>query len=356
MKKLLYGTTALVAAGMIGTGAQAADKIKMGVGGYFQTSLAYGSQDDDAGRRNHKLAREGEIIFNGSTTLDNGIQVGVQVQLEAETCEDQIDETFMWISGAFGRVNLGSENSAPYLMGYASPAPSHWSHGLNSPNFSHTRLFLSSVITLSGDSEKITYFTPRFAGFQLGVSYTPDNNEANRTVVFGNHGSYSGFPSDEDGGEWSELFAVGANYVNKFGDVSVAVSGGYERGKLEAVSGSATDDRTQWNAGARIGFAGFTVGGAYRNDDRGTDDNDRKDWNLGVRYASGPWGVGIQYAQTETDGLDGKIEAWEIGGSYAFGPGMLVVAGVQFWDNDQEGSTTSTDKSTIVFLGTHVAF
>ena len=35
MKKLLYGTTALVAAGMIAGGAQAADKIKVGVGGYF---------------------------------------------------------------------------------------------------------------------------------------------------------------------------------------------------------------------------------------------------------------------------------------------------------------------------------
>ena len=95
MKKLLYGTTALVAAGMVAGGAQAADKIKVGVGGYFYGYLVGVSQDDSAAssgvsadpgnnRRGHHINREGEIIFTGKTTLDNGIQFGVQVQLEAE--------------------------------------------------------------------------------------------------------------------------------------------------------------------------------------------------------------------------------------------------------------------------------
>ncbi len=353
MNKLLLGTTALVAAGMVGSGAMAADKIKMGVGGYFQISMAAGSQDDDTDKRMHLISDEGEIIFNGSTNLDNGIQVGVQVQLEAETCADQIDEHFMWFSGGFGRVQLGAENSAPYAMGYASPAASHWAHGLNSPNFSHTSLFLATTISMTSDSDKITYFTPRMAGFQLGVSYTPENDEAGNGA--GYNSSYSGFPSDAEAGEQGEVFEVGANYVNKFGDVSLAVSGGYAGGSLEAPG---VDDRTQWNVGASIGFSGFTIGGAYRVDDRGID-SDRDDYNIGLRYSTGPWGVGIQYAHAEVDESDDEIDAIEIGGSYAFGPGMLLMAGVQFWDHETDTGAlggASDGDSTIFFLGTHVSF
>jgi predicted porin len=89
-------------------------------------------------------------------------------------------------------------------------------------------------------------------------------------------------------------------------------------------------------------------------DDQGMDE-DQTTWNAGVRYATGPWGVGVQYTNGENDATDGEVEAVEIGGSYAFGPGMLVMAGVQFWDNDGWSSTSDGD-STIVFLGTHVSF
>jgi len=352
MNKLLLGTTALVAAGMISSGAMAADKIKMGVGGYFQISMAAGDQDDDDEKRMHGFSEEGEIIFNGSSTLDNGLQVGVQVQLEAQTCSDQIDEHFMWLSGGFGRINLGAENSAAYLMAYASAAPSHWSHGVNSPNFAWTGFAPTTAITMTSDSQKITYFTPRMAGFQLGVSYTPENDEAGSGA--GYNSSYAGFPADNEAGEQGEIFELGANYVNKFDNVSIAISGGYAAGSLEAASATVDDDQTQWNVGAQVGFAGFTIGGAYKVDDQGMDE-DNTTINLGVRYATGPWGVGVQYTNAENDANDGEVDAFEIGGSYAFGPGMLVYAGVQVWDNDGYSSSSDGD-STIVFLGTMVSF
>ena len=346
MNKLLLGTTALVAAGMISSGAMAADKIKLGVGGYFQVSIAAGDQDDDENKRQHLISEEGEIHFKGSTTLDNGLKVGIDVQLEAETCGDQIDEHFMWMSGGFGRIQLGAENSAAYLMAYASAAPSHWSHGVNSPNFSHTGIALTTAIDMTSDSDKITYFTPRMAGFQVGVSYTPENDET--------PSSYRGFPSDNDPGQQGEIIEVGVNYVNKFDNVSLAISGGYAAGSLEAASATVDDDQTQWNVGAQVGFAGFTIGGAYKVDDQGMDE-DETTYNVGVRYATGPWGVGVQYTNVENDANDGELDAVEIGGSYAFGPGMLVMAGIQFWDNDGISANSQGD-STIVFLGTHVAF
>jgi len=379
MKKLLYGTTALAAVGLLAGTASAADRIKMGVGGYWQGFFVYGDEDTGTGeaaanRRDHKVAREGEIIFNGKTTLDNGIQFGVQVQLEAETCGDQIDESFAWASGSFGRINIGSENSAAYLMHYASPAPSGWSHGLNSPNFSHattggfTNFIHTNPVSLSSDSEKITYFTPRLAGFQFGASYSPERcEEANVSGGTSCGGSYAGFQTENDTGDQSEIFEFGINYVNKLGALDVAVSGSWgqadSENKTAAAAGAAgSDDREEWSVGGRVGWAGWTFGAAYRDDNRGrSGDNSRNDFNIGVRYATGPWGVGVQYANSEqetgTGSQEDEVEAIELGGSYDLGPGVQLQAGIQYWEAKDDANVQANEgESTIFFIGTFLAF
>ena len=54
----------------------------------------------------------------------------------------------------------------------------------------------SWIVNLSGDSEKISYFSPRFAGLQVGVAYTPDNSEeATAGQVRAKGGSFAGMPS-----------------------------------------------------------------------------------------------------------------------------------------------------------------
>src|SRR5690606_5057893 len=123
MKKVLLGTSALVAAGMMAsTPVLAAEKISVRVGGYMEQWFGYTSVDDRAGRDldgfNH--ISDSEIFFVGSTTLDNGIEFGVNVQLEANSnAGDQIDESYLYAQGSFGEINLGDENSAMYKMHYS---------------------------------------------------------------------------------------------------------------------------------------------------------------------------------------------------------------------------------------------
>ncbi len=91
--------------------------------------VGYASQDDDLGvggdARNDfsgtNTASDSEIHFKGSTTLDNGLQFGVNVQLEGNTSGDQIDESYLFVTGSFGRVEVGSENTAQYKMQYSAP-------------------------------------------------------------------------------------------------------------------------------------------------------------------------------------------------------------------------------------------
>ncbi|MEH6497061.1 MAG: porin, partial [Pseudomonas marincola] len=224
MKKVILGTTALVAASALTAGsASAAEKIKLNVGGYMQTSFVVADYDTDTDQLPTDVRHEGEVHFTGKTTLDNGLEFGVNIQLEARATGDQVDETFVWVEGAFGRVNIGSEDSASYLMHYSSPSPvPAW--GLSSPNANASGFSTPSTLTNElGDSDKITYFTPRMGGFQLGASYTPDGDEET-----GTSGGVSPYAPIQDEGAEDEAYSIGANYQGKFGSVSLKASAGYQ--------------------------------------------------------------------------------------------------------------------------------
>ena len=120
MKKILLGSTAIVAAGMIASApsAIAAEKMKLSVGGYMEQWVGFTSQDDGVAQdySGFSTVSDGEIHFKGKTKLDNGISIGVNVQLEAQQGGDQIDEQYMTVSGGFGQIIIGDENSAMYKM------------------------------------------------------------------------------------------------------------------------------------------------------------------------------------------------------------------------------------------------
>ncbi|WP_147165104.1 porin, partial [Pararhodospirillum oryzae] len=76
MKKILFGTTALVAAGLFAGGASAADKIKLSLGGKMEQyfggvgTLEDGGFDDSDG---FGMDTDTEVYVKGSTKLDNGL-------------------------------------------------------------------------------------------------------------------------------------------------------------------------------------------------------------------------------------------------------------------------------------------
>ena len=121
MKKILLGSTALVAAGMIAS-APASAKMKLSVGGYMEQWVGYVSQDD-VGAADYSgvdVKSDSEVHFKGMTKLDNGMSVGVNMQLEGNGGGDTIDESYLIVKGGFGEINLGSENSAMYKMHYGA--------------------------------------------------------------------------------------------------------------------------------------------------------------------------------------------------------------------------------------------
>ena len=382
MKKVLLGSTALVAAGMLagsGAPAQGAEPITLSLGGYYQAFFVVRTQDDSGDRkqegdrsltslasprqgangdiRHTDVNQEGEVFFSGSTTLDNGITVGVNIQLEAYSRQarggsnDQIDEHYVFFSGNFGRLVIGAENAAPYAMHYSAPG-SVPGHGLDSPNLFTMRgntgnaaavgSPVATPVNLTSDANKITYFTPRFSpGFQFGFSYTPDITDFN-----GSSGSGGGrIISDSDDPGQENLLGFGVNLVRTFGDVDFAWSFGWEHGFVEEQSrddttGVRTDSgrsgADQLSTGFQIGIDGWKVGGAFQYSDEGNSvlkDDERYEAVLGVTYGAGPWTVGVMGAYgVDKDGPDkdsDRVVAGEVGGAYTLGPGVKVAAALQ---------------------------
>ncbi|MBO6824936.1 MAG: porin [Sneathiella sp.] len=351
MKKVILGTTALVAASALTAGsASAAEKIKLDVGGYLQTSFVVADYDTDNDQLPTDLRHEGEVHFTGETTLDNGLTFGVNIQLEAYTASDQIDETFIYVEGNFGRINVGSENSADYLMHYGSPAPvPAWT--LNDPNAEAGGFETPATVSKQvSDADKITYFTPRFSGFQFGVSYTPDGDKETTSGTV-----YAPIAVE---GTADEAYSLGANYTGDFDGVSLAASLGYQ---LLTRSG-ALEDTDEISAGVTVGLAGFEVGAAYKFTDNedGANDDERQDWNIGVTYGQGPWKVGVQYAGINRDGdtanYDGDLAAFVVGGQYILGPGVTAFGGVQYWDGEDGLEGSEGEDATIFFVGTALSF
>ena len=367
MKKILLGTTAIVAAGMIAApSADAAEKLKVSVGGYMEQWFGYTTADDQSSADYQGFANvsDAEIHFKGMTTLDSGISVGVNVQLEANSnAGDQIDESYLIVKGNFGEINLGSENSALYKMNYG---PDDYGIGLNSgdvtswvPNsvgasggFFRSPFGATNVEpNRTNDSEKLTYYTPRIEGFQLGVSYIPES------------GQDDGGTFDRES-EVSDGYAIAANFQRSFDGFDVGLSGGY--GAFSEAPGTA-EEPAAWSFGGKLGYAGFSVGAAYAGNEGTVDGDEEEGYQVGAAYASGPWGISLNYFHGESDAIntggvitnDGEHDSYSLNGKYALGPGVTAAATLGYTelttDNTASIGNSETD-GTYFVVGMKVSF
>lgn len=365
MKKLLYGSTALVGASFAMTGAANAQGIELGVGGYMNNFFGFGEVDSDTAQPNSTgHFSDGEIVFEGEATLDNGISVGAQVQLESFSSGDQIDENYAWVQGSFGRLQLGSENTAAYLMqvgapGAGVPINSGWITVFTAPPAGQTAAFRHPSVSTFGDfgndENTATYFTPRLGGFQLGVSYQ---------AALSGTGEGANFPAtqDENSGEGTDGVSIGANFSQSFSGVDVALGGGY-RTILDENPGAFGDSPEQYSAGLNVGFAGFTVGGSFliENSDApggGDSPTDGHSFDAGASYATGPWTVAVTYLQSEVAGTSGvdDDEMWTAQGAieYALGPGIATSFSVMH--TDWEAGNGNQADGTLGIVGLALSF
>lgn len=354
MKKTLLGTTALVSAGLIAGPALASDPLTVTVGGTVTAGFYVIDADDLpaalGGPTSYQdtavklVARNIDIKAEG--TLDNGMVAGVLATLSLgddwnshfNNNDATFRELFAYLEGGFGRFEIGGTDGSAFKMHYTSP----WfvpGNGVDSPNILNATVtsFRHSTFSLmAADANKVTYFTPRFAGFQLGLSYTPDV-------------SYNG-PNPNGLGLLpttatiiTDVVEVALNYAGSFGGVDLGVDGFYVSGDAPAAATGA--DPEEYGFGLNLGMSGFTLGGSwYQSQDLTVTSFavpagvglEEEVWTVGLSYGTGPWTVGVAYLSDELSvpGSSIDLETWQAGGGYNLGSGVDIGLDLQMTNQD----------------------
>jgi outer membrane protein OmpU len=378
MKHVLLGTTALVAAGFVVGQAQAADPIKLSLGGFYGAAAgaeiggngANGSPSDN--RQHGAFKNNVEIYFNGSTTLDNGLTAGVHVELEGNNSSKTIDEVFMYFKGGFGEFRFGDTGGALGKSCVVDPGAITNNFGLISPNNSFSNVGTNTPIGLGGmgtcedhgNQTKAVYFSPVFGGFQGVISFAPGQGP-------GPGGRSAGPTTGTDSKHGDRNMLEGSiNFNKSFGAVSVT---GNVAGEYTFTGGGPNPWEAQ--GGLVIGFGRWQVGASGEYDANckswlcgggsvTVHDGD-DDWfaSAGAAYAIDAWTVSVEgiYGNLETSGGHDQYKAVSLQGTYKLGPGIRLEGEVAyFWYNQDHNASyngnNGTSQSASVGIGSYMTF
>jgi len=415
MKKILLGTTTLIGAAGLFAGAALAESPKVTVGGYANFEAGYVSDDMDnaaSGTQNgieqrpQAFRSDTQVDFKIDGKSDNGLGYGGEVDLLADTSVDvqgrgvNASKTFIYADGGWGRFELGSNVGADGTMKVDAGTIARATGGINGDwsyfaNSSDQFLAMAALplgygaigaqntsgtnanFTGSHTEEnlnKVTYYTPRFAGFQLGVSYLPDQTNRGQGVV---NSAIIPNPTgpdrtDKNSGLSDNIWSGGVNYHNKFGDIGVTLAATGEYGQAQD---SAYERLRAWNAGAKLSYMGFSIAGSYgdwgkSNTLKTANANDTSYWNVGGAYEYGPFGVSVTYLHSQLDCGDGsdsvaladcsgagknKFSNVSVGADYKLAPGLTPYAEVSFY-NQNSADNFNDNKGYAGIVGTQLNF
>lgn len=311
------------------------------VGGEFVSYFGFASSDVDNSTGDFDgfdVKSDVTIAFMPEITLDNGIQFGAVVEMDGQ--DSSIGDSFLFIDGSFGFIEIGSRPSAGYNMFYAAPDEtllgtndgssgdfipfSEDDTGLGTLNST----FIENGSNENDNAQRISYYTPRLAGFQVGVSYARDRQATQNTQL------------DLQNDPLNNIVDFGLNYVQEFGGVEVAAAGRYGIAQNNVAGGETPE---VWGAGANVSFAGFTIGGSFA-EQRGTSTfSDGHSFDAGISYATGPWAMSLTYQyginnDTELAGLsaDEELQQFVAGVTYGLAEGVSLGGFAAYVDFDEE--------------------
>lgn len=369
MKKLL-ATTALIGAATAFAGAANAETPNVSVGGSYQFSAGWADQEQafetGANSRDFKFRNDTRVKVNVNGKADNGLGYGAVIELQADVtpAEDNsgfnADKTYLFLESGLGRVELGANTDAARALKVDSSnfaratggIDGEWDEFVNTGGVTGTQRFIkfpelptAEVKGVQEHANKVTYYSPRFQGFQFGASFTPDQ---------GDTGTSTGF-TGKNNGDYENVFNLGVNYAAQVDQVGVTASLTGEFGESES---AAIDDLEAFQAGVNLAYQGFTVGGSYGDwgnayQPKVGANNDSKYWDVGAAYETGPYGISVGYLNSEFGNND--LTNLSVGADYKLAAGLTPFIEANFFELDQ-GGTNVDNEGTVVLVGTNLNF
>jgi hypothetical protein len=361
MRKILLATAS---ASVLCTFAmQAQAQMTVSLGGYTEFFAGLFNDQLGANRNKRDFELESEIVVKADGKADNGLLYGVKIELQNSTPNVGTgvgtDEASIYVGGQWGRFELGDFDGAADTLKIYAPVVGVEQIDGDYTDFAGGQPNFGMHIPNSGDSTKIMYLTPRFAGFQGGASYTPEaGSEGQGVVQLKNTSTY------KDVGEF------GVNYTGEFS--GFGLSAGATLTTADGTTGGGVKDFTAWNLGAQITYGAFAFGGGYVDagdfqvPTTGAIDDDQTAWHIGGSVTTGPVAIALSFLDAEgysgsNGGYSTEYRAYSVGATYALAPGLTLETELTMFEDDfltgTRGATTAGSNEGYVFIvGTRLDF
>jgi len=372
MKRVLYGTTALLAAGLIAGPALAGAPLEAGnfdlvLDGEIQvdSKVLHPLPGVNPGLNYNKATFVVEYTFDieGSAAFDNGWEGGFEIQIELDTPGEQVetDQAFLWLTGSFGEINLGGVDAVEHdggfprtydgvgLFGYdkCAAAPCDVNDALHNSGAS-----IEDDIEIGGDDNKVIWEVPvPFSGWELAINYSP------------NPGSYEKDSQADTSQDMKHNVLVAAQYKAEAGGAEYTVQLAHGRTEVAPdeleIGDKDLDPRTAYRVGLQFELSGWEVGGYWQSDMRDFHDTtpteDETNWGFGATYVIDKYEFGVgyekgsreQYTEADANTKDGDDTATrvDLGVKYTLNDTMDIIGGwrnekYETWDNNAGSANT----------------
>jgi outer membrane protein OmpU len=348
--RLLLGSTALAGAGMLFANAASAQEtgLQVVLGGFTEFGINaanHDTLDNNNHNRGYAFYMDNEVIVRADGVTDGGIRYGSKIEIEAGSDLDtgpnnvSLDEAGLFFSGGFGRVELGRDDGAEDLMFVGAEDAQAGTGGIDGDTQNLGQVQFPDM----GDTIKATYFTPRIAGFQLGISFAPDGDDNQNGL--GNSAFIAGANNRSD------MVGGGANWVGVLGPVdltlsAVAMHADVNGGNTAQTNAGFRDDQKAFAVGGLLGFGGLSFGVSFNDFEGPLDVQKGQLLSVGLTYGFGPANVSVGAEQDWNDNSD-NAQIFVVSGDIGLLPGVTLKGDVSYNTEDpnkrvQDDGTTDT--------------
>ena len=340
---------------------------------------------------------QGRFVLNVKNQLENNISYGAQIALQTTSRSDRNTPSHLFFESDAGKWELGSDKSVMTKMkitGYsnASATGGSWDawvrpdirgkdiqYVTNAGNFLDTKTRSLKHIEYS---RKISYYTPKLSGFQLGVSYVPDTTNIGGNPIkddapdsFHMTKMTKGYAFDIKDGlalgltkehKFNDKTSAKLSLVSEFGKVAVKTPTAKQVSDAAAAGDPLVDPKgvkfkklSTYNIGAEIKHGKFAISGCYANFRKSLTANkpeidtvDRKKsylYNIGAKYSFEKLSMSAHYFHSLNKG--NTVDATTVGVDYKLAPGIMPYAEVTAFN--AHGSYKAKNQSTTYTADNH---
>jgi len=356
MKKILF-TTILVSSvfSVAMAGSKSGSKPSVTINGFSDFQVAITEEDLLGTDKDIVFRNDNELKFTFSGKTRTGVEYGAVLDLEADVSNDtNANRTHIYIQrDTWGRLEFGSKDAVTNTMRVDAGKIARGTGGIDGDFRKYivystgagTAGLASTIIRPASpmgsyhkgdgyeESTKLNYYSPKYQGFQWGVSFTPEVNNEGQIVS----------------GDYAEnVFSVGIKYEKKFDGLNFTIGANMDRG--DATSASGIEDIEAWQVGLKFETNGFEIAGSYADwgeslmlDGSGIENTY---YTVGLAYSMDKFGASVTYLLSEEDGATNtEFSNISIGADYKLAKGLTPYGEISMIDDeksDNDGTTFMT--------------